>query len=123
MLQLDERGRLKLTERDVTKQCIDLLRLEGWYCIRLESELVTGPSGKPKRLGETGQPDWLIIRSVSPLPWLEGFFLEFKAPGRKPRPSQRAWHERMQRDGYTVACVDSSAALVEFLVAHRWVRE
>ncbi len=115
-LRLAKSGVLHLTEADVTRQCVDYLTAEGWRCIRLESELVTGASGKPKRIGETGMPDYVAIWSDM---GLDLFFLELKAPGKKPRRSQLEWHSQARDDGFDVCVADSLECLKDWLKVKR----
>lgn len=117
-LQLDRCGKLKLSEADVTKQCIDFLRAHGWRCIRLETKPVIGPGGHAELIGERGQPDWLALRVESPgTAVVSAIFIEFKAPGRKPTRKQIEWHEQAQRDGFEVWVIDSLEWLIDLLEA------
>lgn len=121
-LQLDRHGKLKLSEADVTKQCIDFLRAHGWRCIRLETMPVTGPGGGMTMIGEPGQPDWIVIRSKFCTDWLNRdlarlIFVEFKAPGKKLMRQQIAWHDQARSDGFEVLVIASLEALQEHM---RW---
>ena len=81
--------KLHVSEKDVTKGCLDLLRLHQWWPIRQH----VGKFLPPKALsllcpecrnalrkahwltiGETGDPDYAVIKAPS-------FFLELKKPG------------------------------------------
>lgn len=53
--------------------------------------------------GRIGVPDRLII-----LPGKRLFMVELKQPGGKPRPSQLAMHEKLQRLGWPVYVVDDA---------------
>jgi len=109
--------RVKLTEAQVTDQCCTLLRLRGWRPIRLQSALVTRSDGGRYRVGEVGEPDYIMLRSEDPGDG-EFFFCEFKAPGKKTTPAQDIWHEQARHEGFLVVTIDSLDAMVEFLDAN-----
>jgi len=60
-------------------------------------------------IGREGAPDRLFLKN--------GCFLliEFKQPGKKPRPSQRAEIKRLRQYGAKVAVVDNVEAGISFL--------
>jgi hypothetical protein len=89
--------KIVVAESDVTKACIDLLRLHQWWPIRQH----VGKFLTPKVLsllcpacrsalhkahwitiGETGDPDYAVIKAPS-------FFLELKKPGGELSDAQR----------------------------------
>ena len=82
-------------ENDATREIIAYMVPHGWQFVRhhpinpLERVKVTvQPAvllGKVPAL-EKGFPDWILIHPAGGC-----FFLELKAPGKKPRPDQRAW--------------------------------
>src|SRR5262245_44856852 len=72
--------RVKLVENDVEKACVDLLRLRGYYVVRLQSGLLKTPDGRWIRVGERGLPDYACLK--------HDFFLEVKAPGKLPTGAQ-----------------------------------
>lgn len=59
--------------------------------------------------GTIGVPDRVVIipRGV--------FFVEVKAPGKKPRPSQLAMHKKFKDQGHQVYVVDSYESIDRFL--------
>jgi hypothetical protein len=66
---------LKMSENDVESGCLDLLRLRGYWPIRLHAGLFKSPDGKRWIRGvEKGTPDWAAFCSPS-------FFMEVKRPG------------------------------------------
>lgn len=66
---------LKLSENDVESACVDLLRLRGYWPIRLHAGLFKSADGKRWIRGvEKGTPDWAAFRSPS-------FLMETKRPG------------------------------------------
>ena len=112
-LKLDKKGNLRLTEADVTEQCIDELRADGWTCKRQHVGKFIPLSEKDKpdprvvTIGEKGDTDWLVIKTrirrwSDPQTYI--FYLEFKAPGKQPRADQKLKHEALRRDGWLV-CV------------------
>lgn len=54
--------------------------------------------------GRVGAPDYVILVSG------RAFFVETKAPGEKPRPSQLAEFARLEKCGFPVAVVDTEDA-------------
>lgn len=108
-LKLDKRGKLRLTEADVTRQCIDFLRAERWMCIRQHVGVFIPLAEQEKSdpnviaIGEKGDPDWLILKNVA-TPLCRLFYLELKRPGGRVRAWQRLKHEALRVDGYRV-CV------------------
>ena len=85
--------KIKLSEKDVVKQCLDYVRARGYYPVRLQvgrfilpdKEVVEGLTrlGIPFRwdtVGEKGLPDYVCVK--------RDFFLEVKAPGKKPSTDQ-----------------------------------
>lgn len=54
--------------------------------------------------GRVGAPDYLILCDG------RAFFVETKAPGEKPRPSQLAEFARLEKCGFPVAVVDTEDA-------------
>lgn len=102
--------RVKLVENDVEKACIDLLRLRGYYVVRLQSGLLKTPDGRWVRIGEPGLPDYVCLK--------HDFFLETKAPGKKPSSAQiQKAFEIEKCYGIAVATVDSVERLADWLNA------
>ena len=78
---------VKLSENDVEKQCLDLLRLLGFNPIRLHAGTFKSLDGKRHLKGvEKGTPDYCV-----PL-----FYVETKRPGEKPTPEQTQKIEELQ---------------------------
>ena len=114
-LKLDKRGKIRLTEADVTAQCIDWLRAERWTCKRQHvgkfvplSHLSHFEEQRPTviTIGEAGDPDWLVMR---PAGWpvrqrADVFYLELKRPGGRLRAGQKLKHNALRDDGFLV-CV------------------
>ena len=99
---------INLTEAQVTEQCIDYLRAEGWRCIRLNSGLFQRPNGKHRvRIGEPGMPDWICVPGGRVHGHLRpaAFFLELKrSKGGQLSDAQSRWIYDATEDGLLV-CV------------------
>ena len=91
--------KLRLTENDIERQVIDLLRWRGYYVIRQHVGLFKTPDGRCVQIGEAGLPDYAVIHSRHP-----GFLLEVKRPGGRTSPTQDRMLERLQI-GYRLAVV------------------
>lgn len=103
--------RIKLSENDVEKACIDLLRAKGYYVVRLQSGLLKTPDGRWIRVGEPGLPDYACLK--------RDFFLEVKAPGKEASPAQiRKAFELVAGYRINVATIDSLESLTEWLRNH-----
>jgi hypothetical protein len=89
--------KLHVSEKDVTKGCLDLLRYRQWWPIRQHVGKFLPPQALsllcPEcrnalrkahwlTIGEAGDPDYAVIKAPS-------FFLELKRPGGKLSPEQR----------------------------------
>ena len=103
---------LKLTERDVTRTGIDYLKAHGCECIRLHTGLFQRPGSETRiRIGRKGQADWIIVLPGRHVP----FFLEFKAPGKKPNSDQALWRLDMVSRGFQVLVADSFEDVKEWM--------
>lgn len=58
--------------------------------------------GKAKKMYNRNDPDRLIL-----LPYMEAFFVETKATGKKPRPGQLREFDRLRKLGFSVYIADS----------------
>ena len=118
MLRIDHKtGKLLPLEAEVEKACIDLLQHYGYRCHRLHTELIHTRHGGRRLVGETSQPDWIVVRPP-PGPW---FYLEMKRPGEKPTAGQAAWHEVARKDGAVVIVADGVPALLAALERERFL--
>jgi hypothetical protein len=103
--------KIKLVEDDVERACIDLLRLRGYYVVRLQSGLFKTPDGRWIRIGEPGLPDYACIK--------RDFFLETKRPGAKLSPAQEKKIFELEKVyGIAVATVDGVERLPRWLDNH-----
>lgn len=80
---------------------------------RAHRDLVEAEGGRLLKFvspGLNGAPDRILLRPVLPghqaivAQYLR--FVEFKAPGKKPRPSQVREHERLRAMGFVVDVID-----------------
>ena len=78
-----------------------------------------GECRKIQWIGRVGAPDRLVMLPTwcMPNPKLDGatIWVELKAPGAKPRPSQIREHERMRSMGQRVVVIDSIEGVEELL--------
>jgi hypothetical protein len=101
--------RLRLSENDVRKACLDLLRLHQWWPIRQHVGLFKTADQRWIRIGETGDPDYVVIKAPS-------FFLELKRPGGELSHEQIAKiHQLKQFYGLETVVVESVEELMDWL--------
>jgi hypothetical protein len=78
-----------------------------------------GEVRKVQWVGRVGAPDRLVMGIVlwepDGLGFLRSVWVELKAPGEKPRPSQLREHERMRAMGQRVVVIDSIEGVEELL--------
>ena len=127
-LKLTSAGRLRLSEADVTEQCLDFLRVEGWTCIRQHVGKFIPLADKDKddptviTIGEKGDPDWLVFKVYSSrLAYL--FFLELKRPGGRLRPDQKLKHIALRQAGWLVCVASGRDQLWEWMAKNGLARE
>jgi hypothetical protein len=115
----------KITENDVEKACLTVLRTRNYWVVRIHTGTFKSVDGKRFIKGaEKGTPDYQTAHSLYP-----GFLLEVKRPGEAPSPEQALKILEIRR-GYhvAVAVVDSAEALNQWLNHHekeareRWQR-
>jgi len=113
--------KIKLSENDVERACLEVLRWRHFYPLRLQSGLFIHAdkaviealerAGVPYRcstVGEVGIPDYVI-----PL-----FFVEVKRPGGKLRETQQLKITELAARHYETAVVESVENLTEWLREH-----
>lgn len=111
---------MHISEKDIAKTCTQWLELDGWRAFSTE---VVAHRAWGKGAGELGQPDYLYIRYD---PWLdvppskrgnadaEVLRIEWKKPGGKNAPHQKAWRERERARGALVwASMEDFAPTIE----------
>lgn len=109
----------KLSEKDVIAQCSDYLQCRGYWLKRnAVGKYRHAVSGNYAEFGPPGIPDYLAIHERYP-----AFFIEFKRPGKKLRPTQVTEFFKLQV-GYRLAAVmvDSLDQLQDFLRGHEMRR-
>jgi hypothetical protein len=122
--RLKSPGKLQLSESDVTKACLDLLRAHRWWPIRQHVGKFLTPrvlsllcpecrSALHKAhwitIGETGDPDYALIKAPS-------FMLEFKRPGGELSLAQRdRIYQLRQFFGLETVVVEDVEELSEWL--------
>ena len=100
---------LQLSENDVKKACLDVLRYRHWWPIRQHVGLFTAPDGNKVSIGETGDPDYAVIKAPS-------FFLELKRPGGKLSDGQVKRIDALKRFyGLDTVVVESVEELIQWL--------
>ena len=119
-LKLDKRGRLKLSERAIQRQIIDLLEAHGWLVLRT-NQFKSGGAIIVQGAIEKGIPDLQARRlfrlrsstclSIEKAYWL--FWIEVKRPGGKLSADQERWHLLAKRRGETVLTAESVEQVAE----------
>jgi hypothetical protein len=105
------------SEADVTKAIIGRLRRDGWACWKLD---VGRDAHSGLQYGEKGMADWICTSTKRVRTWpgntgVRGFFwMELKAPGKKPRKDQRAWQLARLDDGQVAVWFDSYEMFLEW---------
>lgn len=98
--------RIKLSENDVERACLDLLRYRRLYPLRQQSGRFKTSDGRWIRVGVPGIPDYVIPK----------FFVETKAPGGILSDVQRAKiYELHKHWDIETAVVESVEELIEWL--------
>jgi hypothetical protein len=101
--------KLQLSENDVRKACLDLLRLRHWWPIRQHVGLFKTADKRWLRIGENGDPDYAVVKTPS-------FFLEFKRPGGKLSDEQRTRIKTLKQFyGLDTVVVEGVEELIEWL--------
>lgn len=123
-IKIDKKGRLRLSEADVTRQVCDFMAAEGWRGFRKNVGVATNlATGRQIGFNEPGMPDWEFFnyRTTTQGGWIRGacfhLWIEFKALGKKPTAHQLAWHEAERVRGALVLVVD------DFERFRDWYRE
>ena len=114
-MKLTKGGKLHVSEREVERTVIEMLRADGWTCFPLRREAVRRGSGRAIELPD-GCADWVALRQTPncidpcgfplPLPdeWAVVMFFELKAANArtsaKRKREQTAWREDMERRGF-----------------------
>lgn len=106
--------KIQLSENDVERAVIDLLRYRGYYVVRLQVGTFQTKNNNWLRVGEPGLPDYCAIHAVHP-----GFFIEVKRPGKHPSEVQVQKHAELRLFyRVAVAVIDDVKALIVWLADH-----
>lgn len=114
--------KFELSENDVERQCLDLLRYKGYYPVRIAAGRYLMPDCevleacrkcgvKPRwhTVGEPGFPDYVI----------PGWCMEVKRPGGKLSPDQQLKIMDLERTrDIPCAAVESLDELIDWLAHH-----
>jgi hypothetical protein len=92
-------GGLNMRERDIEIYLRDQVKKAGGKAYKFESP------------GNDGVPDRIVI-----FPENKIYFVELKAPGKKPRPLQLKQMRILEAFGCTVKVIDSKESVDEFIV-------
>ena len=84
--------------------------IERYFCRKIKE--LGGLALKLSPTGTAGLPDRLVL-----LPGQRIVFVEFKAPGKKPRPLQQKRINELQKLGFKAVCLDSYQKVDAFLEA------
>jgi hypothetical protein len=129
----------RLTEKEVTQQICDFLRLRGWKVIRLhvgfwkrtwKRKGVDEPEENKFRIGEPGMVDWIAVHPTMHKTGRPSvIWFELKAPGRKPtetrmvktesgkwrkRPGQQEYLRALDAQGFCCGWFDSLEGFRKF---------
>lgn len=97
----------KLTEKQVTDQCIQWLRSQRWVCERVQSGLMVTKDGRRMRVGSPGALDWNCFQGP------RYFKLELKRPGKRPTVDQEIYMALAAQRGMPCIWADSLDMLME----------
>ena len=86
-----------MNENRIENQLIDKVTQIGGYCLKSSS------------IGFNGMPDRMVLYQG------EIFFVELKAPGKKPRKLQKYIHQQLMNKGFNVRTIDSLEGVEEFI--------
>jgi hypothetical protein len=107
-----------VSEAQVQRGCIELLRAEGWRVFE------THGHEAHKGHGEAGQPDLVAIKRTPIVydawpRWTQVLFVEVKVPGGRVSAAQKAWHAAAEADNFSVLVVSEVLDLRRYLKGER----
>lgn len=110
---------LKLSEADITTQCVDWMKSQGYRAIRMNRGFLKRPGGGVT-FGEPGMADWLFLSKRLYDPGIHrAIWIEFKADGKTAKCrcatkrgrctacDQITWKLEENARGFTVLTIDS----------------
>lgn len=83
-------------------------QIENYLCTQVKDK--GGLALKLNSTSMAGLPDRLVLFPDGAI-----YFVELKAPGKKPRPLQAAVHRRLKSLGFMVSVIDSKQQVNEFI--------
>jgi hypothetical protein len=87
-----------MLETNLEKRCISYIKSKGGIALKLNP------------VNCRGIPDRMIL-----LPYGRVVFIEFKAPGKRPRGNQQYWLTRLQCMGFAAKCIDNYDLFTQFI--------
>jgi hypothetical protein len=113
-----QEGLAKVPESLIEAECCRLLSEDGWRILKTDP---VSDRSRGKGFGETGMADVLALRYGKQGAACEVLWVEWKAPGGRPRKHQLAWHTRERARGAmtVIAGVDFAASLQGFIAWYR----
>ena len=108
-LTVDRKGRLKISEAQLQKACVELLRAAGWK-VRPAPRLGHQQRGGAAYEVPKGEPDLLAVKAPSRILWAE-----LKTLDGRVSPEQKSWHAAARKAGFEVVVVRSVDDLREVL--------
>jgi hypothetical protein len=107
--------KIQLSENDVERACLGLLRLRGYWVIRVHTGTFrTADAKRWIKAADKGTPDYCAVHERYP-----GFLLEVKRPGAALSPEQRLKIREIEM-GYRlpVVVVESVEEMAAWLAKH-----
>jgi len=106
--------KLRLTENDVERACLDVLAHRGYKVVRHQVGRFKTVDGRWITIGETGMPDYICLHATRP-----AFLLEVKRPGAVLSSEQFAKIRQLEiGHQLAIAVVDSVEVLIDWLARH-----
>jgi very-short-patch-repair endonuclease len=118
MIRLDKSGKIRLSEADVQRQCVDLMESHGWRMIRTGYGEIHRNGRRVECYGEIGMPDYLAIYYTDYGAAAKVVWIEFKRPkargvrGGKRSADQTLWRDVERKRGAIVLQIDSLEQLI-----------
>jgi hypothetical protein len=112
---------LGLTEHQIQNQCIQYLKLKGFYVIRLNSGVLRASDASRTRLirmAAAGTPDVMAFKQyevVTAFTYREILFLEIKRPGKNPTPIQEQKMAELETYGAKCLVIHSLEELEQLI--------
>ena len=105
--------KLRLTEADVAKACVDVLGLRRYKVVRHNVGRFKTFDDRWITIGEPGFPDYIAVHEIYP-----AILLETKRPGGITSPDQERKHVELALLDLHIVTIESVEALVVWLDQH-----